>query len=99
MKFETIGAGAVALAFAREVLATGHEVVLSSRGGPESLAGKVAALGREPPRLQSGRPQASTTSCSPFPGRSRGRVTHEVTVDPEIAGRAQHTVERMMALG
>jgi 8-hydroxy-5-deazaflavin:NADPH oxidoreductase len=45
MKFGTIGAGTVALAFARGALATGHEVVLSSRGGPESLAAKVAALG------------------------------------------------------
>ena len=45
MKFGTIGAGTVALAFARKALATGHEVVLSSRGGPESLAAKVAALG------------------------------------------------------
>ena len=45
MKFGTIGAGAVALAFAREALAAGHEVVLSSRHGPESLAGKVAKLG------------------------------------------------------
>jgi predicted dinucleotide-binding enzyme len=45
MKFGTIGAGTVALAFAREALATGHEVVLSSRAGPESLAAKVAALG------------------------------------------------------
>ncbi len=45
MKFGTIGAGAVALAFAREALATGHEVVLSGRRGPESLAGKVAELG------------------------------------------------------
>ena len=44
MKFGTIGAGAVALAFAREALATGHEVVLSGRRGPESLAGKVAEL-------------------------------------------------------
>lgn len=46
MKFGTIGAGAVALAFAREALAVGHEVVISSRRGPESLAGKVAELGR-----------------------------------------------------
>ena len=46
MKFGTIGAGTVALAFAREALATGHEVVLSSRRGPDSLAGKVAKLGR-----------------------------------------------------
>jgi predicted dinucleotide-binding enzyme len=52
MKFGTIGAGTVALAFAREALATGHEVVLSSRRGPESLASpeslssKVAELGR-----------------------------------------------------
>jgi len=45
MKFGTIGAGAVALAFAREALAKSHEVVLSSRGGPDALADKVAALG------------------------------------------------------
>ena len=46
MKFGTIGGGAVALAFAREALAAGHEVVLSNRHGPHSLAGKVAELGR-----------------------------------------------------
>src|SRR3989475_11665331 len=46
MKFGTIGAGAVALAFAREALARGHEVVLSSRRGPDTLADKVAELGR-----------------------------------------------------
>jgi 8-hydroxy-5-deazaflavin:NADPH oxidoreductase len=46
MKFGTIGAGTVALAFAREALATGHEVVLSSRRGPDYLAGTVAKLGR-----------------------------------------------------
>jgi 8-hydroxy-5-deazaflavin:NADPH oxidoreductase len=41
MKFGTIGAGTVALAFAREALATGHEVVLSSRRGPDYLAATV----------------------------------------------------------
>ena len=46
MKFGTIGAGAVALAFAREALARGHEVVLSSRHGPDGLANRVAELGR-----------------------------------------------------
>jgi predicted dinucleotide-binding enzyme len=40
MKFGTIG-----IAFAREALAAGHQVVLSCRHGPESLAGKVAELG------------------------------------------------------
>jgi predicted dinucleotide-binding enzyme len=45
MKFGTIGAGTVALAFAREALATGHEVVLSGRHGPESLASKAAERG------------------------------------------------------
>jgi 8-hydroxy-5-deazaflavin:NADPH oxidoreductase len=45
MKIGTIGAGIVALAFAREALAVGHEVVLSSRHGPQSLAGKIAELG------------------------------------------------------
>ena len=46
MKFGTIGAGAVALAFARKAMAAGHEVVLSSQRGPDSLGGKVAELGR-----------------------------------------------------
>ena len=45
MRLGTIGAGTVALAFAREALAAGHDVVLSSRRGPESLASKVAELG------------------------------------------------------
>jgi 8-hydroxy-5-deazaflavin:NADPH oxidoreductase len=46
MKIGTIGAGEVALAFAREAIAQGHEVVLSSRRGPEALAAKVAELGK-----------------------------------------------------
>jgi 8-hydroxy-5-deazaflavin:NADPH oxidoreductase len=46
MKFGTIGAGTVAFAFARKAMATGHEVVLSSRRGLKSLASKVAELGR-----------------------------------------------------
>ena len=46
MKFGTIGAGAVALAFARYALAAGHEVALSSQGGPDTLGAKVAALGQ-----------------------------------------------------
>ena len=46
MKLGTIGAGEVALAFAREAIAQGHEVVLSSRRGPEALAAKVAELGK-----------------------------------------------------
>src|SRR5229473_5129684 len=46
MRIGTIGAGAVALAVAREALARGHEVVLSSRSGPGALAGKVTELGR-----------------------------------------------------
>jgi 8-hydroxy-5-deazaflavin:NADPH oxidoreductase len=40
MKFGTIGAGTVALAFAREALAADHQVVLSCRSGPDSLADK-----------------------------------------------------------
>src|SRR6478736_2415910 len=36
----------VGLAFAREALTTGHQMVLSSRRGPESLASKVTELGR-----------------------------------------------------
>jgi 8-hydroxy-5-deazaflavin:NADPH oxidoreductase len=46
MKFGTIGAGAVAVAFAREAVAADHQVVLSCRSGPESLVGKVAELGK-----------------------------------------------------
>src|SRR5438094_30073 len=46
MKSGAIGAGAVALAFGREALARGHEVVLSSRRGPDALVDKVAELGR-----------------------------------------------------
>jgi 8-hydroxy-5-deazaflavin:NADPH oxidoreductase len=46
MKFGTIGGGAVALAFAREALARGHQVVLSSRRGPTALVDTVAKLGR-----------------------------------------------------
>ena len=45
MKFGTIGAGTVALAFARAALTSGHEVVLSSRRSPEALASMVAELG------------------------------------------------------
>jgi predicted dinucleotide-binding enzyme len=46
MKIGTIGAGEVALAVAREAIAQGYEVVLSSRRGPEALAAKVAQLGK-----------------------------------------------------
>jgi predicted dinucleotide-binding enzyme len=46
MRIGTIGAGAVALAVAREALGRGHEIVLSSRLGPGALAGKVTELGR-----------------------------------------------------
>src|SRR5712664_2877895 len=45
MRFGTIGAGAVALGFAREALRAGHQVVLSNRRGPASLADVVAELG------------------------------------------------------
>src|ERR1700745_1973730 len=46
MRIGIIGAGAVVLAVAREALARGHEIVLSSRGGPGALADKVTELGR-----------------------------------------------------
>jgi 8-hydroxy-5-deazaflavin:NADPH oxidoreductase len=46
MKFGTIGAGEVALAFAREAIAQGHEVVLSSRRRPQALAAELAELGK-----------------------------------------------------
>jgi hypothetical protein len=46
MKFGTIGAGPVALRFAREALKAGHQVVLSNRRGPDSLADVVAEIGK-----------------------------------------------------
>ena len=46
MKIGPIGAGEVALAVAREAIARGHEIALSSRSGPGALADKVAQLGR-----------------------------------------------------
>jgi 8-hydroxy-5-deazaflavin:NADPH oxidoreductase len=46
MRIGTIGAGEVALAVAREALARGHEIVLSSRSGPGALADRVSELGR-----------------------------------------------------
>jgi predicted dinucleotide-binding enzyme len=46
MRIGTIGAGEVALAVAREALARGHEVVLSSRSGRGALADKVTDLGK-----------------------------------------------------
>jgi predicted dinucleotide-binding enzyme len=45
VRFGTIGAGAVAVGFAREALRTGHEVVLSNRRGPASLSKIIADLG------------------------------------------------------
>ena len=45
MKFGTIGAGSVALGFAREALKAGHQVVLSNTRAPDSLANLVAELG------------------------------------------------------
>jgi 8-hydroxy-5-deazaflavin:NADPH oxidoreductase len=45
MKIGTIGAGVVARAIARSALRQGHEVMLSSRHGPESLAAVIADLG------------------------------------------------------
>jgi len=46
MRIGSIGAGEVALAVAREALARGHEIVLSSRSGPGTLADKMSELGR-----------------------------------------------------
>jgi len=45
MKVGIIGAGQVALAIARNLLAQGHEVALSSRRGPSSLGETITALG------------------------------------------------------
>ena len=45
MKFGTIGAGAIALAVGRHVIAAGHEVIFSNSRGPDSLRELVAELG------------------------------------------------------
>lgn len=45
MRIGTLGAGTVATAIARHALASGHQVVLSNRRGPESLAELVEQLG------------------------------------------------------
>ncbi|MDX3853961.1 NADPH-dependent F420 reductase [Streptomyces sp. AK02-01A] len=45
MKIGTLGAGIVAQAVARHAIGHGHEVVLSNRRGPASLAGLVEGLG------------------------------------------------------
>ena len=45
MKFGTIGAGTVALAFARQALAAGHQVVLSCRHGPNRLSARLPNSG------------------------------------------------------
>jgi len=46
MQFGTIGAGALAQAFAKRVLKAGHNVKISNNRGPESLRGIVNQLGR-----------------------------------------------------
>jgi len=79
MKFGTIGAGAVALAFGREALARGHEVVLSSRRGPDALVDKVAELGRGASCGLVEKPRASTMCCSPCLGRNVGVSVEEPT--------------------
>jgi 8-hydroxy-5-deazaflavin:NADPH oxidoreductase len=45
MKVGIVGAGQVALAIARNLLAQGHEVALSSRRGPSGLAEAIGTLG------------------------------------------------------
>ncbi len=45
MKIGIIGAGEVALAVARFAAERGHEILLSSRSGPEAIFGKIAGLG------------------------------------------------------
>ena len=45
MKLGIIGAGSLAQAVARRVIAAGHSVVLSNRHGPATLRGIVARLG------------------------------------------------------
>jgi hypothetical protein len=49
MKFGTIGAGTVALAFAREVLGTGHEAADVVRN---RLPARLPTSGAEHPRLR-----------------------------------------------
>jgi len=84
MKFGTIGAGMVALAFARPALAQGHEVVLGSRRGPDSLAGEVAELDAAHPSLRSRKLRASSMCCSRFPGGMSRR--HYTDCPPGMVG-------------
>lgn len=46
MKIGFIGAGSIATALAGQFIRAGHEVILSNRRGPASLADAVRALGR-----------------------------------------------------
>ncbi len=59
MRIGTLGAGTVAQAIARHALAHGHEVVLSNRRGPASLAGLVGALG---PLARAGTPRQAAAA-------------------------------------
>jgi predicted dinucleotide-binding enzyme len=45
MKIGIIGAGSIGMAFAKQVVKAGYEVILSNSRGPESLAGAVKQLG------------------------------------------------------
>ncbi|WP_371720643.1 NAD(P)-binding domain-containing protein [Acidobacterium sp. S8] len=45
MTIGMIGAGSVAMAFARYLLASGHEVELSNSRGPDTLARQLSELG------------------------------------------------------
>ena len=70
MKFGTIGAGAVALAFAREALARAHEVVLSGRRGGDALAHKVAELGHSASATSVEEAASLDYVCSPCLGET-----------------------------
>src|SRR5258707_788578 len=73
MRFGTIGAGAVALGFAREALRAGHQVVLSNRRGPDSLGDDVGKGVRATPVAQH-HLMAGPQGFSREPKRDRART-------------------------
>jgi 2-polyprenyl-6-methoxyphenol hydroxylase-like FAD-dependent oxidoreductase len=72
MQIGIIGAGPVALAVARNFLAQGHEVTLSSRRGPSELAETVATLGAGAKAVSVREAQRPRSSSSPSRGQRRG---------------------------
>jgi NADP oxidoreductase coenzyme F420-dependent len=89
MRIGTIGAGEVALAVAREAIARGHDIVLSSRSGPDALADKVSELGRgaSAATVEQAASLDYVLLAVPWKNGSRAIGSHAGR-DPRAAGRA-----------